>query len=178
MKRIQLLTLSLLICSYLMAQQKKVSEIATIKFPSGTEKLTDEQLRTLRTTSKSPILSTSWKNKVVEHYQINSFFLELYGEHLTDAKYTLEDNLKDIELLNKQGNGTGSIVSGIKKINNYRVFIAQVQAKDWAYYSFFTLNDNKTEVLNGMLHYDPSDSINKDQALTALNEFLQGITFK
>lgn len=178
MKKIQLLVLSLLFCSYLIAQQKKVSEIATITFPSGTQKLTDRQIQSQRIDSKSPVLKESLNSKLMEHYLINSFFLELHAESTSSPKFSLEDIMKNVDQLNKETNGNSQIVSGIKKVNNYDVFISQLDSKEWGNYSFFAMSKDRTKSINGMLHYENSDTTNKDKALTALNEVLQSMTFK
>jgi hypothetical protein len=177
MKKISLIIVSLLVTSFVMAQQKKVTEVATISFPSGTQKLSGEQMRTNQAASKSPILQASSKMNKYEHYSINSFFLEMYTETVSKEKYTLEAAMKNIELINQDSKGTSRFVSGIKKVNNYSMFIAQADSKDWGYYAFYILNEDSTKIINGILHYESTPQ-NKTEGLKLLQQLLNSIKFK
>jgi len=69
-------------------------------------------------------------------------------------------------------------MSEIKSINNYEVLIMHHEARDYASYSFFSVNNLNTKVLNGKLEYDKSDTTNRNIAANTLNRLLKNMKFK
>lgn len=176
--KISLIVVSLLSLTNALAQQNKIGEIADIHLPLKAKKLSNEALRTMagnnEKTSESPKVIFDPKG---EYYQIDSFTLALYGEHVNIKTNYLEDSKKGFEGTFKK-TSCFTCTAEIKEINNYKALIVFLDTRDLGYYYFYTIkNDNKASI-NGSISYDKSKAGSKAEALKTVYDLLKGMKFK
>lgn len=178
MKKINLIILALLISVALVAQQTSLTNIVTIKLPEGAEPLSKEQLITF-VKGKQAYSQEDRKNIKGELYKINTMILELNPHQGNVSKDRLEKLKSGLDALARlDGMIFSNYTSEIKTINNYRVLVIHDEGQNWAYYSFFSINNSGTCSLNGRLEYDKSIRSNREKAENTLHAMLKTIHFK
>ncbi|HUS01673.1 MAG TPA: hypothetical protein VMY77_08095 [Chitinophagaceae bacterium] len=155
------------------SQHTPLNELVKIKLPGGSEKLSYKQLQSFLIDKKGFNQNRDWTPKG-DVYKINSMILQLNGAGITRSE-KLEDTKKGFD---EMGFNSINYTSEIKSINNYKVLIMHLEGRDYASYSFFSVNNSNTKVLNGRLDYDKFDTATRDIAINTLSKLLKKMKFK
>jgi hypothetical protein len=177
-KRTKLLIISLLSCTFLLAQQSQISNFVRIDFPGRAIKLSIEELKTIIGKRRN-ILPMLYLPVDTSHqyYSIDSILLSLHGELWQAPKNYLKTQQKSFEAISKVDGMVCDCTTQIKEINNYSVLVTNVDSRDWGNYFFYSVNRNNSAVLNGSLFYFKSNS-DKAKALIILEELLDNVAYK
>jgi hypothetical protein len=178
MKKINLLIIGFLSCISLMGQRNQISNIVDLHLPQSAIKLSGKDLKKLKDNNdKHPAIGRL--DTLNEYYKINSFTLGLHGGQVKTSKYYLEETKKGYDNLFKIGDHPcTNCTTEIKKINNYSVLLIHQESKDFAYYAFFSVDNERGAAVNGILDYNKSIAGNKNKALKTINELLNSMKFK
>ena len=153
-----------------MGQRNEIGNIVDLRLPEKAVKLSSKDLKTFADNNdKRRAIGNQKLDTLKEYYKINSFILGLLGRQVKISKDYLEDTKKGFENLFSIGDQPcTNCTTEIKKVNNYRVLIIHQELKEFAYYAFFSVDDEKSAAVNGILDYDKSIAGNKSTALKTI----------
>lgn len=173
MKKINMLTIGLMISISSFAQQISFNKLANVSLPKGVQKVDEAQSlshskRLFKHTSMGAL-------KTKNLYTIGDISIALWDLSNPNDKRSLEDIKNETLGLLKLDKNIIVNSAVIKKINNTNFFIFNDQQNgDVNYYQFISEpRNNKT--LNGLIEYKNSD---KDKAKAILDDVLKSVKFK
>src|SRR5579875_3826514 len=156
-KKTKLLFISLLTCSFLMAQENPFKEFVCIDFPARMVKVPKQEIKTIFNDWKDEYLPI---DTIHQYYHIDSSILTLHGECWNAPANYLENLEKGFNALSKLDGTHCDCSTQIKKVSNYDVLIFHIESQKWGDYFFFSVNERNNAVLNGNLVYFKSSNKN------------------
>jgi hypothetical protein len=152
------------------AQDIPVNSIVEIKFPKGTEKLTVSKAESMLIRNRKMNINESKG----EFYNIGNIALRLIPDLFKTSEGYLEGRQKDIYNL-LQLSPPKDYTSIIKSINNYKVLIVKYDLGSISYYTFYSISNDNTRVLNGIAEFKPSE---KYEISEKMDDLLKNMRFK
>jgi hypothetical protein len=174
MKKIILLSISIVYSISCMAQLTHSSEFVKLNLPNGAYKLNKQQIDALP--GKKTITKMDEQIRPPYVYNIDNIILSFHNVNQDSINNNLLGNKKFLDELAGafKRHGNNSYISNIKKVNNKQVLVANYIINSSGYYDFYVQNASKTLTLAGKMEYNKADAA---KAESLLNDIINNVQF-